>query len=185
MKSACSKCVAHSWRPRPEFARRATETRDPRLFHQGVYAVQGEDRWIAIVLPGAADWQTLRRFANIADVADAPARDAAIEAWSRNLDGKILMDELQRAGIAAGVVQDIEDLVQFDPQLAARGSLMMLPHPLLGSFGHMRTPITLHGRVLRPYRAPNIGEHSLTIAREICGLAPARIAELESKEVFQ
>ena len=158
---------------------------DPRIFHQGVYAVRGDDRWIAIVLPTAADWQALRRFGNIADAADAPARDAAIEAWSRKLDGEILMDDLQRAGIAAGIVQDVEDLLEFDPQLAARGCLMVLPHPLLGPFGHMRTPMTLPGHELQPYRAPSIGEHSLSIAQTIGGLEPARIAELESMGVFQ
>ena len=158
---------------------------DARIFHQGVYAVQGDDRWIAIVLPTAADWQTLRRFGNIADAADTAGRDAAIAAWSRNLDGEPLMAELQRAGIAAGVLQDVEDLVQFDPQLAARGCLFELQHPLLGPFGHMRTPLTLSGHELRPYRAPSIGEHSLSIARDICGLAPARIAEWELKGVFQ
>lgn len=158
---------------------------DARIFHQGVYAVRGDDRWIAIVLPTAADWQALRRFANIADAADAPARDATIEAWSRNLDGKILMDDLQRAGIAAGIVQDVEDLLEFDPQLAARGCLVVLRHPLLGPFGHMRTPMNLSRYELRPYRAPSIGEHSLSIAQTICGLEPARISELESKGVFQ
>jgi crotonobetainyl-CoA:carnitine CoA-transferase CaiB-like acyl-CoA transferase len=158
---------------------------DSRIFHQGVYAVQGEDRWMAIVLPTAADWQTLRKFANIADAADTPARDVAIEAWSRNFDGKVLMDELQRAGIAAGVVQDVQDLMEFDPQLAARGCLIPLRHALLGPFGHLRTPLTLSGHQLRPFRAPSIGEHSLSIAREICGLEPAHISELESKGVFQ
>jgi crotonobetainyl-CoA:carnitine CoA-transferase CaiB-like acyl-CoA transferase len=158
---------------------------DSRIFHQGVYTVQGEDRWIAIVLPAAADWQNLRRFANIADAADAQARDAAIEAWSRNRDGTILMGDLQRAGIAAGVVQDIEDLMECDPQLAARGCLLALRHPLLGPFGHLRTPLTLSGHKLLPYRAPSIGEHSLSIAQDICGLQPAHISELESKGVFQ
>jgi crotonobetainyl-CoA:carnitine CoA-transferase CaiB-like acyl-CoA transferase len=158
---------------------------DSRIFHQGVYAVQGEDRWIAIVLPTVADWQSLRRFANIADAADAPARDAAIAAWCRNRDGTVLMDDLQRAGIAAGVVQDVEDLMECDPQLAARGCLLALRHPLLGPFGHMRTPLTLSAHTLRPYRAPSIGEHSLSIARDICGLQPAHISELESKGVFQ
>jgi crotonobetainyl-CoA:carnitine CoA-transferase CaiB-like acyl-CoA transferase len=161
---------------------------DPRIFHQGVYAVRGEDRWIAIVLPTAADWQILRRFANMAgaaEQADAAARDAAISAWSRNLDGKPLMEELQRAGIAAGIVQDIEDLMESDPQLAARGCLLPLRHPLLGLFGHLRTPLALSGHQLRPYRAPSIGEHSLSIAREICALQPARIAELELQGVFQ
>jgi crotonobetainyl-CoA:carnitine CoA-transferase CaiB-like acyl-CoA transferase len=158
---------------------------DPRIFHQGVYAVRGEDRWIAIVLPTAADWQSLRQFGNMTTAADTPSRDAAIEAWSRNFDGQVLMDELQRAGIAAGVVQDVEDLVELDPQLAARGCLLPIRHPLLGPFGHMRTPLTLSGHQLRPYRAPGIGEHSLSIAQEICGLEPSHISELVLKGVFQ
>jgi hypothetical protein len=49
----------------------------------------------------------------------------------------------------------------------------------------MRTPLTLSGHQLRPYRAPSIGEHSLSIAQDICGLEPARIAELQLKGVFQ
>ena len=158
---------------------------DPRIFHQGVYAVRGDDRWIALVLATAADWENLRRLANISDAADATARDAAIGAWSRNLDGGELVDELQRAGVAAGVVQDIEDLVDLDPQLAARGCLIPLRHPVLGPFGHLRTPLTLSGHRLRPYRAPSIGEHSLSIAQEICGLQPAHISELILKGVFQ
>jgi crotonobetainyl-CoA:carnitine CoA-transferase CaiB-like acyl-CoA transferase len=158
---------------------------DPRVFHQGVYPVRGEDRWIAIVLPTAGDWQSLMRFGNIADAADARQRDAAIAAWSGGCDGNILMGQLQQAGIAAGVLQDIEDLVEFDPQLAARGCLHTLRHPLLGPFGHLRTPLTLSGHELRPRRAPNIGEHSASIALELCGLEPARIAELELKGVFQ
>jgi crotonobetainyl-CoA:carnitine CoA-transferase CaiB-like acyl-CoA transferase len=158
---------------------------DPRIFHQGVYPVRGDDRWIAIVLNNAADWQRLRRFANLAEAGSALARAAAIEAWSRSHDGRILMESLQQAGIAAGIVQDIEDLLEFDPQLAARGCVIPLRHPLLGPFGHMRTPVTLSRHVLRPFRAPSIGEHSLAIARDICALDSSRILELESMGVFQ
>ena len=74
------------------------------------------------------------------------------------------MAALQSAGIAAGVVQDIEDLMERDPQLSARGSLIPLEHAVLGTFGHMRTPMTLSRGQLQPYRAPNIGEHSGSIA---------------------
>jgi crotonobetainyl-CoA:carnitine CoA-transferase CaiB-like acyl-CoA transferase len=41
-----------------------------------------------------------------------------------------------------------------------------------------RTPAQL-------YRAPNIGEHSADIARELCGLADGRIAELHALGVFR
>jgi crotonobetainyl-CoA:carnitine CoA-transferase CaiB-like acyl-CoA transferase len=159
--------------------------RDSRVFHQGVYAVKGEDQWIAIALPGAVDWQRFREFAKLPDGSDVDARDAAIEAWSSPQEGNALMIALQRAGFAAGLVQDIEDLLERDPQLAARRSLVPLQHAVLGTFGHMRTPLTLSRAQLQPFRAPGIGEHSLSISREICGLEPARVAQLQSLGVFQ
>ena len=95
------------------------------------------------------------------------------------------MEQLQAAGIAAGVVQDIEDLTERDPQIVTRHSLMNLEHPLLGAFGHVRTPMSFSTATLSPYRAPSIGEHSLTIARELCGLSASRIEELERLGVFR
>jgi crotonobetainyl-CoA:carnitine CoA-transferase CaiB-like acyl-CoA transferase len=159
--------------------------RDTRIFHQGVYAVSGDDRWIAIAVPSAADWQRLRMLAHLPEANTAEARDAAIGAWCRDQPGPSLMTQLQQAGIAAGVVQDIEDLMEADPQLAARGSLAPIDHARLGKFGHMRTPMTFSRSPSKPYRAPNMGEHSAGIARDLCGLGDKRIAELESLGVFR
>jgi crotonobetainyl-CoA:carnitine CoA-transferase CaiB-like acyl-CoA transferase len=159
--------------------------RDSRVFHQGVYAVKGEDQWIAISLPSALAWSRLREFAGLADAADTDARDAAIAAWSCTQDGGALMAALQREGFLAGNVQDIEDLLERDPQLKARRSLVPLDHALLGTFGHMRTPLTFSRSQLRPFRAPSIGEHSQSIARDICGIDAARVLQLDALGVFQ
>jgi crotonobetainyl-CoA:carnitine CoA-transferase CaiB-like acyl-CoA transferase len=159
--------------------------RDPRVFHQGVYAVKGPDQWIAISLPAAADWQRLRELADLPDASGAAARDAALAAWTREQPGPALTAQLQHAGIAAGVVQDIEDLMEADPQIAARASLVPIEHPLLGTFGHLRTPVTLSRSVSKLYRAPGIGEHSMSIARTLCGLGDPRIAELAASGVFR
>jgi crotonobetainyl-CoA:carnitine CoA-transferase CaiB-like acyl-CoA transferase len=159
--------------------------RDSRIFHQGVYAVRGDDRWIAIALPAAADWLRLQALAALPDASTAEARDAAIGAWCAAQDGPPLMVRLQDAGIAAGVVQDIEDLMEADPQLAARGSLLPIAHARLGTFGHLRTPISFSRSHLEPYRAPNMGEHSAGIAQTLCGLSGARVAELQSLGVFR
>ena len=75
--------------------------------------------------------------------------------------------------------------MEADPQIAARGSLARIEHPLLGEFGHMRTPVTFSRSIAQPYRAPNMGEHSHSIAKELCGISDARIAELESLGVFR
>ena len=63
------------------------------------------------------------------------ASGAQRESTSRRLN------DLQELGIAAGVVQDMQDLFERDPQIQARHSLVPLVHPILGAFGHVRTPI--------------------------------------------
>ena len=83
------------------------------------------------------------------------------------------------------MVQDIEDLLERDPVIAARHSLMPFDHPLLGSFGHMRTPIDFSRSRPEAFRAPSLGEHSRAIAAALCGLSAARIAELEQQGVFK
>jgi crotonobetainyl-CoA:carnitine CoA-transferase CaiB-like acyl-CoA transferase len=157
---------------------------DPRLFHQGVYPVAGEDRWIAISCTTAADWQRLREIAGLA-TDDAAARDAQLAAWTTGQAGEALVARLQAAGIAAGLVQDIEDLMERDPQIAARGALVTLDHAALGPFGHVRTPITFSRSRTAPFRAPRMGEHCREIARALAGLSEERIAALEQLGVFR
>ena len=94
------------------------------------------------------------------------------------------MQELQAAGLAAGAVQDIEDLLESDAPLQARGALVPLVHARLGPFGHVRTPLSFSRDCLEPFRPPGLGEHSLSVAQEIAGLSAPRIAELKSLEVF-
>ena len=91
---------------------------------------------------------------------------------------------LQAEGIAAGVLQDIQDLMEDDPGLAKRGALMDIEHARLGRFGHVRTPISFSRDRIEAFRAPNLGEHS----REIAGLAgmdAGRFESLESLGVFR
>ena len=61
----------------------------------------------------------------------------------------------------------------------------MLDHPLLGPFGHMATPIGFSRDRFAPFRAPRMGEHAHDIARDLCGLSAARIAELDASGVFK
>jgi crotonobetainyl-CoA:carnitine CoA-transferase CaiB-like acyl-CoA transferase len=158
---------------------------DPRLFHQGVYATSGDDRWIAITLFDAKEWNVLAQQFSLRRCETRDERDAALAELAARHSDHALVAQLQAFGIAAGVVQDIEDMLESDPQLAARGALTTLDHPLLGAFGHMRTPITFSRSTIAPYRAPRIGEHSQAIARELGALSDVRIAELEAAGVFK
>jgi crotonobetainyl-CoA:carnitine CoA-transferase CaiB-like acyl-CoA transferase len=159
--------------------------RDPAFYHQGVYPVAGEDRWIAISCCTQADWQRLSNLSGIDPLASEQQREQQLAAWSATHSGPPLVETLQGAGIAAGVVQDIEDLLEHDPQIQARGSLTPLDHAQLGKFGHMRTPISFSRSSFAPYRAPRIGEHNEWICRSLAGLAAEHYAALVRQEVFK
>jgi crotonobetainyl-CoA:carnitine CoA-transferase CaiB-like acyl-CoA transferase len=146
---------------------------------QDVFPCAGEDRWIAISLFDAGD---ARRFAEATGV---PAQGAAIAAWTAGQEDHALAERLQAAGIAAAVVQDVEDLIERDPQIAHRGTLVPIEHALLGRFGHLKTPMAFSRTPFAPYRAPSIGEHGRTIAGAIAGLDEDRIATLDAAGVFK
>jgi crotonobetainyl-CoA:carnitine CoA-transferase CaiB-like acyl-CoA transferase len=147
---------------------------DRNVPFQDVFATAGEDRWVAI---------------SLFDEADRAALDAItggdVAGWCAVREDHAIAETLQRAGIAAGVVQDAQDMIERDPQLAYRAALATLDHPLLGSFGHVATPIRLSRDRFTPFRAPRMGEHSEIVAREICGLSPARIQSLREAGVFE
>jgi crotonobetainyl-CoA:carnitine CoA-transferase CaiB-like acyl-CoA transferase len=155
------------------------------VFHSGVYRARGEDRWLAISLFTDDDWERVRSHYYLPSAPTRAERDNALTNLAAEQDDLAFATELQSLGIAAGAVQDIEDLVERDPDLAARGALMMLDHPLLGAFGHMRTPISFSRSVVAPYRPPRIGEHNREIATVLTQLSPERFAALEQAGVFR
>lgn len=147
---------------------------DPCVLFQDVFQAAGEDRWVAISLFDTNDRARLNGIAG-----------PDLAAWCREREDHAIVAELQAAGIAAGVVQDAEDLIEKDPQLAHCDALVSLDHPLLGAFGHVATPVRLSRDGQEPFRAPRMGEHSDEIAREICGLSPDRIESLRQAGVFE
>jgi crotonobetainyl-CoA:carnitine CoA-transferase CaiB-like acyl-CoA transferase len=148
---------------------------DPAVCMQDVFPVRGDDRWVAISAVDAADLGRLQSLADGRPIAD----------WTAEQDAAELVALLQREGIAAGVVQDIEDLVEQDAPLRARGALIDLPHVKLGTFGHVRTPISFSDSTVTPYRAPALGEHTREIALTVAGLSPARLAALDDDGVLK
>jgi crotonobetainyl-CoA:carnitine CoA-transferase CaiB-like acyl-CoA transferase len=148
---------------------------DPAVLHQDVYPARGEDRWVAISVLDAAQRARLETLANGRPLAE----------WTCEQDEQALVAALQAQGIAAGIVQDIEDLFENDAPLRARGALVELPHPKLGAFGHVRTPIAFSAERVAPFRAPALGEHNRDIALDVAGVSAARHAELEAQGVLR
>jgi len=148
---------------------------DARVYWQEVLPARGNDRWVAVTIRDEAEWTRLMRL----------TAGAAPHEWSATQGDAALAEILQREGIAAGAVQDMEDLVERDPGIAARGALLVLEHVRLPPFAHIRTPITFSRDLNRPYRAPALGEHTEQVARAVAELSEDRIRVLREQGVFE
>jgi crotonobetainyl-CoA:carnitine CoA-transferase CaiB-like acyl-CoA transferase len=101
----------------------------------GIYRCAGEDRWCVISLENDEQRSTLCRIAGIAE-----STDELIGRWTAAQSAESIVEKLQAAGIAAGVVQNAEDLAN-DPRLAARNFFVELKHPVLGKMISDRTAL--------------------------------------------
>jgi crotonobetainyl-CoA:carnitine CoA-transferase CaiB-like acyl-CoA transferase len=162
--------------------------REREVWHQGVYPTQGDDRFIAITLFDRADYDRLRQCleGSWPDPECTPdALDQALVARTRELEDHALMLQLQAAGIAAGVVQDVADLLERDPQLRARPAFCEVDHAALGPFEHQTTPYHLARTPARLIPAPRLGQHTERICRELLRLDPDQYASLQAEGLFR
>jgi crotonobetainyl-CoA:carnitine CoA-transferase CaiB-like acyl-CoA transferase len=141
----------------------------------GVYPALGHDRWLALELEDLDDWNVLCRVIERSDLAakdldDVEAHRAALHdalgEWSLTLPPHAAAHLLQRAGIAAGAVQDSDDIAR-DPQLRSRGYMVEIDHPDIAVLEFAQSPLRMSktpGHVRS--RAPRLGEHTSDVLRE-------------------
>jgi benzylsuccinate CoA-transferase BbsF subunit len=146
-----------------------------------VVRCRGDDNWLAVEVEDAGDWQVLARLLGRDDLAapDEGARGAlgaALAAWATERTAQQAMRVLQRAGLAAGAVQDGEDVVR-DPQHRERHFLLEMDHPDLGVAEYAAPPHRLTKTpptVRRP--TPRLGAHTVEVLGEWLGMTPDEAA---------
>ncbi|MVZ99887.1 CoA transferase [Actinomadura sp. LD22] len=166
---------------------------------QGVYRCAGTDRWIAITCADDRDWQALAtvcgidrdpRFETLAGrLQHHDELDRLIERWTVTRDRYAAMEELQRAGIAAGVAQTAEDRCENDPQLAHLAWLTEVPNPSIGTWPVAEVPFDLsetppHAGGWIDKGAPVYGEHNYEVYGEVLGLTCAEVDALAEEGVI-
>ena len=163
----------------------------------GVYRCRGEERWLAVSVADEEQWRALcrvmgepawtadRRFATLGDrLSNADELDARLEDWAAEQEADEAMERLQRAGVAAALVQNCLDLHQ-DPRLTAWGFFHFLEHKEMGPSpyeGHQfrlsKTPGELR------FAAPTMGQHNAYVFKEVLGLGDEEIARLTDEQVI-
>jgi benzylsuccinate CoA-transferase BbsF subunit len=149
----------------------------------GAYQCAGEDRWCAISVFTDAEWKALCDVMGNPKWALQPEfqtllgrkkhedqLDQLIGEWTAIQDANKLMHLLQKAGIAAGVVQNARDLFE-DPQLKERHNLWVSEHKEMGNVSHQSQPAHLSKTPAKLYRsAPLLGEHNDYVIQNILGI---------------
>lgn len=165
--------------------------RHPLNAPHGCYPCQGDDAWIVLTATDA-QWPALCAAIGRADLGDDAALadnagrrtqreriDAAITQWCAGRDAETAMQQLQRAGIAAGVVRPMWQVLQ-DPHLRARGFWRDVERAYMGRYtassAWFRT-----GTDAMPIRmpSPTLGEHSNDVLARVLGIGPEQLATLE------
>lgn len=164
----------------------------------GIYRCQGEDRWCAIAVFSQEEWRALcramgepawthnERFATLdARSKHADELDRLVEGWTRERAPEEVMRLLQGVGVAAGVVQNAEDLAQRDPQLQHRGFWVSQDHPVLGRVPTDGSPL-LFSEIAPTFDrpAPLLGQHNDEIFRQLLGLSQEETTRLKQQGII-
>ena len=130
-------------------------------------------------------WATDERFARNADrVRHRAILVPLVAEVMRTRTQHAWLAALEALGVPCGPINRL-DQVFADPQLAARGLRMDLPHPLAGSVPQVGTPIRFSATPAAYGRPPPLlGEHTAEVLRERLALDPRAIAALAARGVI-
>jgi benzylsuccinate CoA-transferase BbsF subunit len=172
--------------------------RSPYAAPHGAYPCQGDDRWCAIAVFTQEEWRAFSQVIGDPEwtrdprFADLQARkkneeelDALVSGWTLARSAEEVMALMQEAGLAAGVVQSIQDLLDRDTQLRHRDFFPILHHTEQGPCLHMRMPIKLSKTPDEIRPTPCLGEHTEYVCTQILGMPDDEFLELLADGILQ
>jgi len=164
----------------------------------GTYRCYGEDRWCAIAVftdqewdsfcnvIGNPEWTKDQKFNTLlARNKYEEELDILVETWTVNQSAEEVMHLMQAAGVAAGVVETVEDIIEHDPQLKHRHFHWRLAHPEMGNYIASGPSFVLSKSPCELQRAPLLGEHNEYVLKDILGMSDDEIADLVIEGVVE
>ncbi len=158
----------------------------------------GGDAWVVVAVTSDEAWPALAQAIGRPDLAvdsslaTAQGRraredelEAAIEAWTSERSPDEAMTRLQGAGVAAGAVRGLREILTTEPQLTARGYWQTIDRPYLGPHLQASPVIREDGR---PYAirtpAPTLGQSTREVLTRLLGLTGASLDRLEAARII-
>ena len=107
-----------------------------------------------------------------------------LEEWTVQRRAEEVVQLLQEAGVAAGVVQDAEDLAH-DPHLAANNFFISTEHPVLGKISSDIFPIQFEEAPETRWKAaPLLGEDNSYVFKELLGFTEEEFASCTKRGII-
>lgn len=170
---------------------------EPGIAPHNCYRCKGEDQWISIAVANKEEWRRLCDCMGRPDLArderfvtaekrftHREALDEIISDWTRERNAYEVMEQLQKAGIAAAPSLSSEGLFK-DPHLKERGVFRSVRHPVIGDTWVVAPPWRLSSTPAEIHRhAPLLGEHNEYVFGQLLGMTREEIRRLEQEEVM-
>jgi benzylsuccinate CoA-transferase BbsF subunit len=164
----------------------------------GIFPCIGEDRWCAIAVFTSEEWESFKqvlgnptwtceqRFCSLElRKKHEEELEQLVSEWTQKHMAEEVMERMQEVGIAAGVVQNAQDLLEKDPHIAERKLLVQLKHPVMGIFGHQAPFFKLSKTPARIRTAPCLGEHNEYVCTKFLGMTDEEFVDLAGEGVFE
>ncbi|MFC2038294.1 CaiB/BaiF CoA transferase family protein [Chloroflexota bacterium] len=162
------------------------------------YRCLGEDRWCTIAVFNDEEWQSFCGVIGNPSLAEDPrfstlvARkeneeelDAIVNEWTGSRTAEEIMDLMQKAGVASGIVETGEDMMEKDPHLKERGFFVELEYPGIGKYRTQRgTHFLLSKYDCQLAVAPLLGEHNEYVFKELLGIPEEEFKALVEEGVI-
>jgi formyl-CoA transferase len=179
------------------FTGRSPERGDLRhIAPRGAFRCQ--DGYLALNVPDDIQWRRLCEAMGREDLkedprtADGTARGGhmdlirpIIEAWLADKTRAEAVALLEAHGVPSGPVYTAEDIFS-DPHIAARNMLISVDDPVAGPRRYARSPLHLSAAPEIPTEpAPQLGEDTVSVLRDLLGYNEARIDRLREQGVVE
>ena len=173
------------------------ENRSTYAAPHGVYRCKGNFRWCAITVSNEDEWKSFCKiigkpllaqdpqFATlVARLENVDKLDRIVEDWTTKRSSEEVMDLMQKSGVAAGVVQNGQDLDN-DPQLKKRNYYWELEHPVFGEFVYSGMPVKMSKTPYEMRRSPCFGEHNEYVYTQLLRMQEEEFIQFLNEGVFE